>query len=179
MACKIINFLLLLPTLLFVGGCVYVVLQARSKVHDLTNNTPLVLPTLEELRAYAEGSHELLEARFGAWAGAYKKEYSSEAERKLRLGYFAASSRLIEEHNSKIPAGSDKYRLGLNEFADMSDAEFLARFNLGNMKGQQECSATKKTLQQTLAQLPTDLPEAIDWRQKGIVSKGTFSCQHY
>lgn len=176
MACKTINFILLLPTLLFVGGIVFVVLQAKTKVDDLTNTVErgtkeLVLPSLEELRAYAEGSHALLEARFTAWAGAYNKQYATEAEKRKRLGYFAASARKVEEHNAQVPAGSDMFRLGLNEFADITDEEFMARFNFGNMQGQQECSATnkdRKPLKETVR--PADLPEAIDWRQKGIVS---------
>jgi len=147
-ACRTIQVVLLLPTILFVLGCVLVVYQTKKQVDVVQAAVPkeLVLPSFEEIRAFAEGTHDLLDARFSAWTSAYNKQYGSESERKKRLGLYAASARLVEAHNSKIPANSDRYRLGLNEFADLSDAEFFAMFGLGKMKGQEDCSATKKNM---------------------------------
>jgi len=172
-ACRTIQVVLLLPTILFVLGCVLVVYQTKKQVDVVQAAVPkeLVLPSFEEIRAFAEGTHDLLDARFSAWTSAYNKQYGSESERKKRLGLYAASARLVEAHNSKIPANSDRYRLGLNEFADLSDAEFFAMFGLGKMKGQEDCSATKKNLMRKPETVrPVDLPESIDWRKKGIVS---------
>jgi cathepsin H len=171
--CKTINFILLIPTILFVAGCVFTLYQAKKQVDFVQDAIPkeIILPSMEEMRSYASGTHNLLEARFSAWATAYNRKYTSEAERKMRLGLYAASARLVEEHNTKIPEGSDRYRLGLNEFADMSDSEFMEMYGLGSMQGQEDCSATnKKNLKTTPTVIPADLPASIDWRSKGIVS---------
>jgi cathepsin H len=172
--CKTINFLLLIPTILFVAGCVFSVYQAKRQVEVVQQSIPkeIVLPSLEELRSYASGTHDLLESRFSAWATAYNKKYPSESEKKKRLGLYAASARMVQEHNSKIPANSDKYRLGLNEYADMSDAEFFQHFGLGTMKGQEDCSATHGGTMKLKGETPrpADLPLSIDWREKGVVS---------
>jgi len=176
--CRAMNIAIALPSLLFALACAYFLYQAKQQSNEIISAVTkhqIVIPSMDDLSALVHGPPDaLLENRFASWAAAYDKKYSSEAERKKRLGLFAASAKLVEEHNSKIPAGSDRYRLGLNEFADMSDSEFFEMYGLGKMKGQEDCSATRKGALQgsasKMTELPADLPVAIDWRDKGIVS---------
>ncbi|CAH9145546.1 unnamed protein product [Cuscuta epithymum] len=100
--------------------------------------------------------HALSFARF---AHRYGKRYESAAEIIQRFGVFKESLRTIRSHNKKgLP-----YKLGVNEFADMTWDEFR-KHRLG---ASQNCSATLKG---NLKISSAIVPETKDWREAGIVS---------
>jgi cathepsin H len=110
----------------------------------------------------------LLAARFDAWASAHKKAYKTPEERLARLRNFADTTRRVSAHNSR---GDSTYALGLNAFADWTDAEFSSYYNLGDMKGQQECSATSNVAATPVQKIQYASPPArMDWRESGVVS---------
>ncbi|OMO67169.1 hypothetical protein CCACVL1_20727 [Corchorus capsularis] len=116
------------------------------------------------LSVLGETRHALSFARF-----AYKhgKKYETVEEMKLRFSIFKENLDLIRSTNKKKLS----YRLGVNEFADLTWQEFQ-KHRLG---AAQNCSATLKGNHKL-----TDvvLPETKDWREEGIVSpvKNQGSC---
>ena len=110
----------------------------------------------------------LFEARFQAYTSAFGKVYASDAERAQRIKNFAATLAQIEKHNGRSDV---TYSLGVNQFSDWTDDEFMEFFNLGGMKGQQECSATKLRKEKKNVHLASVTPPARrDWRDANIVS---------
>jgi len=101
---------------------------------------------------------------FQSWQDNHGKEYATKYEAAHRFAIFKETVKEIFEHNQR-PGIS--YKLGVNQFSDLSWEEFSA---LRLMSGQ-NCSAThtnKKQLHQT--RLPVDLPRSVDWRKQGAVS---------
>ena len=88
----------------------------------------------------------------------------SNAERKE---IFAAKVRDIIQHNSNEKMTWQK---GLNEYSDMSDAEFVQYFNI--VGDAQQCSATHESAKNAKPmELPLkDVPAHWDWRDFGVVT---------
>uniref|UniRef100_A0A4W3JNP0 Pro-cathepsin H n=1 Tax=Callorhinchus milii TaxID=7868 RepID=A0A4W3JNP0_CALMI len=85
----------------------------------------------------------------------HNKHYSSE-EYSYRLRTFIQNKRKVEEHNS----GQHSYRMGLNQFSDMTFSEFKKLYLL---REPQNCSATRGN--HVLSMGP--YPDFVDWRTKG------------
>ena len=86
----------------------------------------------------------------------YQKEHSS-----LKYENFKNTIQEIVQHNSL----KDKtYTMGLNQFSDMSNEEFL---KLYTMQAEQKCSATA-AYSERLSNIA--IPDYFDWRDKGKVS---------
>nr|CAD1826112.1 unnamed protein product [Ananas comosus var. bracteatus] len=97
--------------------------------------------------------------RFARFAARYGKRYGSVEEIKRRFGIFRESLELIRSTNRKgLP-----YKLGINQFADMSWDEFRA----SRLGAAQNCSATLKGNHKMTGEA---IPETKDWREDGIVS---------
>jgi len=98
---------------------------------------------------------------FNNWRSQYNKVYSSiEVDRRFQI--FKENAQYIYHHNHK----SRSYTLALNEFADLTDEEFTQRYLL--RAPQPNCSATKGS--HILRSAEDKLPDAVDWRQRGVVS---------
>uniref|UniRef100_A0A4W3JNQ3 Cathepsin H n=1 Tax=Callorhinchus milii TaxID=7868 RepID=A0A4W3JNQ3_CALMI len=92
---------------------------------------------------------------FKTWMTQHNKHYSSE-EYSYRLRTFIQNKRKVEEHNS----GQHSYRMGLNQFSDMTFSEFKKLYLL---REPQNCSATRGN--HVLSMGP--YPDFVDWRTKG------------
>lgn len=113
-------------------------------------HTPfLLIPKSTQLRMYGEFVRD------------FNKEYSSE-----KFFVFQNNLRTIADHNSQ----RSSFKLGINFSADMTFEEFRA-FYL--MKAPQDCSATGG-----YAAPAGDIPDHVDWRDKGMVSpvKNQLKC---
>jgi len=98
---------------------------------------------------------------FNKWRSQYNKVYHDiELDRRFQI--FKENAQYIYHHNHK----SHSYTLALNEFADLTDEEFTQRYLLS--APQPNCSATKGSY--ILHSVDDKLPNAVDWRQKGVVS---------
>ena len=72
---------------------------------------------------------------------------------------------MIQKHNYEADLGKHTYRLGVNNYADLTNAEFR-KLLLGF-----RYNATQKSTGATfLAPSNTDLPASVDWRTKGYVT---------
>jgi cathepsin H len=83
---------------------------------------------------------------------------------------FAESIDRIIEHNSK----ESSFKMGINAFSDMTDAEFSAHFNLEKIQEAQHCSATQRQSVEAVG----DIPSEWNWREHAGVSpvKNQGSC---
>uniref|UniRef100_A0A452U2J3 Procathepsin L n=1 Tax=Ursus maritimus TaxID=29073 RepID=A0A452U2J3_URSMA len=91
-----------------------------------------------------------------SWPGArHRKKYSSE-EYQHRLRTFVGNWRKINAHN----AGNHTFKMGLNQFSDMSFAEIKRKYLWSEP---QNCSATKGNYLRGTG----PYPPFVDWRKKG------------
>jgi len=92
----------------------------------------------------------------------YEKNYFSEFEHDARKSIFAGNMMLIHQHNVEESLGLHTFTLGVNEFADMSSEEFGKFYN--GLAGK----PTNHTVQKIVAD---NIPETMDWRDKGYVTE--------
>lgn len=59
----------------------------------------------------------------------HSKSYPNLREDGQRMNTYFANRRIIDEHNLRYDAGQVTYRMGLNEFSDLSHEEFVSRMN--------------------------------------------------
>lgn len=86
--------------------------------------------------------------------------YATSDEFVYRLQVFADNMDKIEEHNSQISS----YKLGLTQFADLTESEFESSLSVG---GRLKSSNTVPEYSDYKA---INVPESIDWEEKGAVS---------
>ncbi|XP_066492376.1 pro-cathepsin H [Tiliqua scincoides] len=96
------------------------------------------------------------ELLFKTWMSQNNRQYGSEEEYWQRLQVFMENKRRIDRHN----AGNHTFQLGLNQFADMTFAEFQKKYL---WQEPQNCSATKGNFVSGAGLSPS----TIDWRKKG------------
>ena len=65
---------------------------------------------------------------FDEFAAQFGRTYASAAARAARQAIYETNVRAIEQHNGEAAAGLHTYRLGVNQFADLTNAEFRARY---------------------------------------------------
>lgn len=130
----------------------------------------------------AEEEGEIDEARlaeaFSGFKRRFGKVYASEKEELQRRNHFQNSFKMVTDHNRKEseagPGQGRGFRMGLNEFSDMSDEEFQAQV----LMAPQDCSATQgkryaRAQDHQAADQDADpsLPSHVDWRERGVVSE--------
>merc|ERR1711909_46588 len=101
---------------------------------------------------------------FAKFQQEHNKEYKTRAEHNHRFNVFAENVRKINEHNS----AGHSYQKGINQFSDLTDAEFKAQY-LGGYKGL-AAPAGKTTSEQPARKAIKDLPAPVDWRDAGAVT---------
>jgi len=109
------------------------------------------------------------------WMSQYGKVYKDAQEKEERLKIFAANVNYIEVFNND--ANNKLYKLGINQFADLTNEEFIASRN--KFKGHM-CSSIAKT-STFKYENASAVPSAVDWRKKGAVTpvKNQGQCGKY
>lgn len=102
------------------------------------------------------------------WMARHGRVYRDDKDRDKRFEIFRQNLEYIETFNS---ANSDQeYKLGVNEFADLTDEEFRAlRKGLGSKiysSIEVELSQRKPFRYENV----TEVPPSVDWRAKGAVT---------
>ncbi|WOK95304.1 hypothetical protein Cni_G04011 [Canna indica] len=126
------------------------------------------LPGDFSIVGYAEDdltSHDKLLELFESWMEKHRKSYASFAEKLRRFEVFEDNLKHIDETNRK---SGGSYWLGLNEFADLSHDEFKEKYlgvNTGMPRRRSECSSSFRYGN------ASELPESVDWRKKGAVTR--------
>lgn len=101
-----------------------------------------------------------MEKRFQQWLARYGIQYSGRDEWLIRFGIYQSNVQLIDNINSQ----NLSFKLTDNKFADMTNDEFKSIY-LGFRSKQH--SRESKSYQH---EVYYDLPDSIDWRQKGAVT---------
>ncbi|XP_027338756.1 ervatamin-B-like [Abrus precatorius] len=97
------------------------------------------------------------------WMSQYARSYADDAEKEKRFKIFMENLEYIEKFNN---AGNYSYKLGLNQFSDLTEEEFIAShtgFKINSRKPYSSSSAPLLNLR--------DVPESLDWREKGAVTQ--------
>ncbi|XP_024533602.1 low-temperature-induced cysteine proteinase [Selaginella moellendorffii] len=127
--------------------------------------------------AMAGSSDSDLSGEYASWCAKFGKECaSSNSLGDRRFETFKENFRYIEEHNR---AGKHSYRLGLNQFSDLTSEEFRQRF-LGLRPDLIDSPVLKMPRDSDIEEgfQNVDLPASVDWRKHGAVTapKDQGSC---
>ncbi|CAH1098968.1 unnamed protein product [Psylliodes chrysocephalus] len=95
------------------------------------------------------------------------KFYRNSVEETYRFSVYQANLRRIEEHNVKFEQGLSTFRMGMNKFGDLTPEEFLERQTLSKMN----IPSTYGTFENSEVEFDGDVPDAVDWREKGAVTE--------
>ncbi|XP_060189901.1 zingipain-2-like [Lycium barbarum] len=106
--------------------------------------------------------HELWMARHG-------RTYENDAEKAKRLNIFKENVKFVESFNKN---GTKPYKLGINEFADLTSEEFLKYYtthglNKFSSKSQQSSPAIFSSFKY---ENMSDVPSFMDWTKSGAVT---------
>uniref|UniRef100_A0A0D9WAY6 Oryzain beta chain n=1 Tax=Leersia perrieri TaxID=77586 RepID=A0A0D9WAY6_9ORYZ len=119
---------------------------------------------LERTEAEARAMYDLWLAEQGrshnALAGGVG---GGEHERRFRV--FWDNLRFVDAHNARADEGVESFRLGMNRFADLTNEEFRAAY-LGARVVERNRAAGERYRHDGVE----ELPESVDWREKGAVA---------
>ncbi|XP_059637067.1 senescence-specific cysteine protease SAG39-like [Cornus florida] len=101
--------------------------------------------------------------RHEQWMAHYGKVYKDNVEKEMRFKIFKSNMEFIESFNN---AGTKPYKLGINEFADLTNEEFQASRNGYKMSSNLKSSKTTSFRYENV----TAVPASMDWRKKGAVT---------
>ena len=124
-------------------------------------------------RPFLEAS---LVERHEQWMAQYGRNYADNAEKKKRFKIFKENAKFIDKFNNE---GNHTYKLNDNEFADLTNEEFLASHTGYKKISTQPILSSPKTTKFRYENLTaTEIPMSIDWREKGAVTsiKNQGSC---
>ncbi|XP_058070087.1 cysteine proteinase mucunain-like [Magnolia sinica] len=97
------------------------------------------------------------------WLAKHGKSYNALGEKEKRFEIFRDNLLFINEHN----AGNHTYTLGLNKFADLTNEEFRSLYLGAKIDSKLRLSKAKSDRYSYIQ--GEELPDSIDWREKGAV----------
>lgn len=102
------------------------------------------------------------------WLIKHGKVYNALGEKSNRFKIFKNNLRYIDEHNSNP---NQTYKLGLNQFADLTNREFRSMYLDTRMdaKIRSLSSNSNSYTDRYLPKAGDNLPDYVDWREKGAV----------
>ncbi|KAI1885751.1 hypothetical protein AGOR_G00207030 [Albula goreensis] len=97
------------------------------------------------------------------WKSLHGKEYTQDSEGKRRM-IWEENHRFINQHNQEEAQGKHSYKLGMNQFGDLTNEEFREKmlgFDL-NLVRDSSIPVWNGSVRQA--------PKEVDWRKKGYVT---------
>merc|ERR1712142_727518 len=91
----------------------------------------------------------------------YGKNLLTGQEHDARKSIFANNLKFIEKHNAEHALGLHTYTVGINQFADLTNEEFVQQFT--GFKAMDD-------LPESAVEIVGDRADSIDWRQMGAVT---------
>lgn len=114
----------------------------------------------------ATSTKTLLELQWEDFKEIYSKEYHIEEE-LARFTIWKMNLDIIEKHNNLADQGVYSYWLRENQFADLTNQEFSSIYN--GYRGDLKKLSTQ--IKEFTYNPDTEVPESIDWREKGYVTE--------
>ena len=113
----------------------------------------------------------LMMGRFLRWQAEYNRSYPTAEERQRRFQVYRRNMEHIEATNR---AGNLTYTLGENQFADLTEQEFLDLYTMKGMptgSGGGDAGSWKQAANVSFsAAVVLDGPTSVDWRAQGAVT---------
>lgn len=117
-----------LQTLLFLAASASSASAAQIPETEF-NNHVLLMTQQQQEETHLMNRVESLRETFVEWKNAFQRDYTSVEEEFKRMLVWVKHHDIIEKHNNQSPSPS--YKLGHNNFSDMSNDEFQKQNNLG------------------------------------------------
>jgi len=136
-------------------------LSAASKSQLFTMKAYLALAILV---VAVQGTPLDLDTEWENFKTSFGRNLLAGPEHDLRRAIFASNLKLINKHNAEHALGLHTYTLGVNEFADMTNQEFVKKYN--NLVMPSEVQDEPEPEEVDISSLPA----AVDWRKKGYVT---------
>ncbi|KAL8615241.1 hypothetical protein ACOMHN_050282 [Nucella lapillus] len=107
-----------------------------------------------------------LDAEWVTFKKTFNKLYKNVEDEAYRRTVWEYHLDYIQRHNLEADLGVHSYFLGVNEFADMPNKEFVQRMNGYRVRQGPSSGASHYLAPSNLG----DLPDTVDWRTKGYVT---------
>ncbi|OMO65328.1 hypothetical protein COLO4_31319 [Corchorus olitorius] len=107
----------------------------------------------------------VIAVKYKQWMAQHGRTYEMKEEENMRFEIFKSNLEYIENFNKM---GNQTYKLSLNEFADLTNEEFLASY--AGYKMFPSTSSVSTNSNRFRYKNLTKVPASIDWRQKGAVT---------
>lgn len=104
---------------------------------------------------------------YESWLVKHGKFYNALGEKERRFEIFKDNLKFIDEHNSE----NHTYEVGLNKFADMTNEEYRKLYLGTKPNPKRRVSSPNKRSNSYAGRVGGDLPESVDWREKGAVAE--------
>ncbi|KAG7224137.1 hypothetical protein INR49_019872 [Caranx melampygus] len=129
----------------------------------------LLLVAAAVLAVASCASVSLEDLEFHAWKLKFGRSYSSPSEEAQRKQIWLNNRRLVLVHNIMADEGIKSYRLGMTYFADMDNEEYKRMISQGCLRF---FNSSMPRQGSAFLRLPegNDLPDTVDWRDKGYVT---------
>lgn len=113
-------------------------------------------------------SISLEDLEFHAWKLKFARSYNSPAEEARRKETWLSNRRLVLVHNIMADQGIKSYRLGMTYFADLENQEYRQLISRGCLHSFNDSHPRRGSAFLRLPQ--ANLPDTVDWRDKGYVT---------
>ncbi|XP_071491786.1 cathepsin L-like peptidase [Diadema antillarum] len=118
------------------------------------------------LSACLLGVFGAFEEEWTAWKLKFGKVYADDFEESKRSSIWRENLEFVTKHNVRYDLGEFTYKLGINEYSDLQNHEFVEL-----MTGYQRNISGKATTGSVfLAPENVQIPDSVDWRTKGYVT---------
>jgi len=107
-----------------------------------------------------------LDAEWANFKQSYGKQYTTLEEEKYRRGVYEYHLDYIQRHNLEADRGVHSFWVGVNEYADIPNKEFVKMMNGYKMREGKDDNAATYLPPSNVG----DLPDTVDWRTKGYVT---------
>ncbi|XP_053153606.1 procathepsin L-like [Hemicordylus capensis] len=119
------------------------------------------------LRSFSTALNPALEGAWNDWKSTHAKVYSEGEEEAFRRGIWEKNLVMIEYHNQEASLGKHTYRMGMNQFGDLTQEEFTQQMN-GFHPDLASVPNGKVPVFHESTTLET--PKSLDWREHGYVT---------
>merc|ERR1712198_188016 len=130
--------------------------MGQLKIHQLEMKVLIVLAA-----ALVATQALDLDSEWESFKIKYGKSLLTDQEHDIRKNIFAANLKFIEKHNAEHALGLHTFTVGINQFADLTNEEFVKQFT---------GFAASEDLPESSVEIIGDRPESIDWRARGAVT---------